>query len=447
MFLSKLLALILFLISFGILICIHEAGHLSMAKLFGVYCKEYSIGFGPAILSKKKEGHETKFSIRAVPLGGYVSMYGEEGQEEVDEELKDIPLSRSLEGIKKWKKAIVVSAGVILNAILAFFLIATSYLAFTPMVPTRRAVVEENSAIALAGVKNNDSIQFILPDSLKDDKAIYAFQTETDAFYIVDPDVKLENGITYSLTFFFTGDKGNLSFVDGLSLYPAISKSELANSDISNQLFGTWAAQDNSPEYYPNLSKPAYALDEKTTFFADILFENGETGETYSTSIEFKTSLSGRKYKFNDIGLKFLTVVDEEENSFSKKMQNTWSYYGQCASAVFRGLGKLFTGQFNQLSGVVGIFDMSSQILNNYRFATYLRFWGLISVNLAIFNLLPFPGLDGWQLLVTAVEGISHKKLPSKFKTIMSLIGLAILFLLMIAIVILDILGLLGLRV
>jgi regulator of sigma E protease len=68
--------------------------------------------------------------------------------------------------------------------------------------------------------------------------------------------------------------------------------------------------------------------------------------------------------------------------------------------------------------------------------------WGLISVNLAIFNLLPFPGLDGWQLLVTAIEGISRKKVPTKVKSIISAVGLVLLFGLMIFITIKDILGL-----
>ena len=59
--------------------------------------------------------------------------------------------------------------------------------------------------------------------------------------------------------------------------------------------------------------------------------------------------------------------------------------------------------------------------------ATFIYLWGLISVNLAIFNLLPFPGLDGWQLLVLIVEGITHKKIPDKAKNIVSFIGLVIL--------------------
>ena len=114
------------------------------------------------------------------------------------------------------------------------------------------------------------------------------------------------------------------------------------------------------------------------------------------------------------------------------------------------------------MSGIVGIFSMSSEILSNYTFNTYIYLWGLISVNLALFNLIPFPGLDGWALLVTAIEGgvnfvrrrtkkhIDEKgnyvewKIPSKVKNIVSNVGLALLFILMIAIVGLDIARLIG---
>ena len=95
-----LISIILFLVALTLLIAIHEAGHLTMAKIFNVYCQEYAIGFGPALLKKKRKGGETYFSIRAIPFGGYVSMYGEEIQLE---EGVEVPFERSLEGIKKWK--------------------------------------------------------------------------------------------------------------------------------------------------------------------------------------------------------------------------------------------------------------------------------------------------------------------------------------------------------
>ena len=115
-FLTTFLYILLFIVFLSILIIVHELGHLMVAKAFKVYCLEYSIGMGPLIFKKKRKNGETQFSLRAIPFGGYVSMYGE-GVElpdgvQVDE-------SRSLNGIKPWKRALVLLAGVTMNAILA----------------------------------------------------------------------------------------------------------------------------------------------------------------------------------------------------------------------------------------------------------------------------------------------------------------------------------------
>ena len=113
---------------------------------------------------------------------------------------------------------------------------------------------------------------------------------------------------------------------------------------------------------------------------------------------------------------------------------------------------------------------MSASVFSSYGIAMYFYFWGLISVNLAIFNLLPFPGLDGWQLLVTAIEGTANLfkrskykksikdipegevkpeyeewKIPSKVKNIMSYVGLGILLVLGLVIVVFDVLRLFSL--
>ena len=76
--------IIVFLLGLSVLITIHELGHFIVAKLFGVYCHEFSIGMGPAIYSFKKG--ETKYSIRWLPIGGYVSMAGEEVNSETNKD-------------------------------------------------------------------------------------------------------------------------------------------------------------------------------------------------------------------------------------------------------------------------------------------------------------------------------------------------------------------------
>ena len=448
--LDTIVSIILFIVAFGILICIHEAGHLSMAKLFKVYCKEYSIGFGPAIFSKKRKGHETKFSIRAIPLGGYVSMYGE-GMEG-DPELQDVPPERSLEGIKKWKKAIVLSAGVILNAILAFILIFVSDFAFPTIHYTREAIVAETSLVATEGVESGDHIKFMYPSSYEENGSISPFYYEftdsekvlhSNTFFIVDPDVTV--GDTHVvLTFMFTGDKKEPNFSEGLNFYKAIAKTDLQDLTYDTQLkkdLIAWSEQEGSPEYYPDFEHGLFTLEQNYKFLAHLNFEGKET-----KFVEISVNYSKKGAKviniFEDIGLSFKRA--KVWPPVGQRFKNTFVDFGSAAGAVFKGLKILFTGGIKNMSGIVGIFDASASLYSQYTFSTYLFFWGLISINLAIFNLLPFPGLDGWQLLVTAIEGITRKKIPAKLKTIMSLVGLGLLFALMAVIIVLDVLRLVG---
>ena len=99
-------------------------------------------------------------------------------------------------------------------------------------------------------------------------------------------------------------------------------------------------------------------------------------------------------------------------------------------------------GGFQNLSGIIGITAAMPQISASGGARLVFFFAGMISINLAFFNLLPFPGLDGWQLLITVVEGVCKKKVPEKFKTVMTLIGFVLLFGLMLAVVVKDIIAL-----
>jgi len=117
---------IYFVIVLSIIVFIHELGHLIAAKTFGVYCKEFAIGMGPRIFSLK--GKETTYSIRLLPLGGFVTMAGEEG---ID--VDDIPASRTIKGIQRYKRMIVMLAGIFMNILLAWVIFVGMY-AFTGQV-------------------------------------------------------------------------------------------------------------------------------------------------------------------------------------------------------------------------------------------------------------------------------------------------------------------------
>ena len=111
--------LFLYIVMLGLIVTLHELGHLLAAKAFGVYCKEFSFGFGPKIFSH--QGKETEYNLRAIPLGGFVAMAGDSDNDlETKVEIDDLPPERTLTGIARWKRVIIMLAGIMMNMILAF---------------------------------------------------------------------------------------------------------------------------------------------------------------------------------------------------------------------------------------------------------------------------------------------------------------------------------------
>ena len=439
-----IVSILLFIVSLTVIVAIHEAGHLSMAKLFNVYCQEYSIGFGPAIFKKKRKGGETYFSIRAIPLGGYVSMYGEEIELE---EGVEVPKERSLEGIKKWQKIIVVSAGVILNAVTAFILIFISNVAFPLVRTTSYATVTPESVAYNAGIREDDKLQIYYSKAqevVDDDKVsirpIQATFTnekgslEGAAFFVVDHDIKY-NEHNYVLTYYPVTTKENNVLTNCLTLYVGADKEEVEKDADLKAVYADWMKEEDAPKYYPNFKKKFEFRNEEIPVKLRFKNVNGDVN-TYPITLVSKDG------KLTDFGVSL--KLENVWLPFGTRMENTFIDFGNASVAVFKGIGALFTSGIRNMSGIVGIFNLSAQLYGNYQFATYLYFWGLISINLAIFNLLPFPGLDGWQILVTSIEGISKKKIPNKVKNIVSMIGLALLFTLMAAIIVMDILRITG---
>ncbi len=110
-----MLSLVLFIIILGTIVLIHELGHFLFAKLFGVYVYEYSIGMGKKIYSKKPKGSETEYNIRIFPIGGFVRLAGEEG-EDGD---KEVPLERKLYKKGFWQRFLIFFMGPGFNMLLA----------------------------------------------------------------------------------------------------------------------------------------------------------------------------------------------------------------------------------------------------------------------------------------------------------------------------------------
>lgn len=398
---NDILYILLFLAMLGVLVTIHELGHFAMAKLFNVYVSEFAVGFGP-VLFKKKKG-ETQYAVRIIPLGGYVAMYGE-GAELPDGVVVDE--NRSLLKIKRWKRALIMSAGIIMNFSLAFVIFFISNFALMQTQVTTQMKVVENSIADIAGIQNDEWLYF---EELEIEG--YRLQVYDDQVVIGED--------TYVL-------------VLPISSYKDLNLSK----DITLLKEGTYGASKD--DYFTPVSGSSIQFDMTIRQYTD-RENNIYTERVVPITIQAVAGESEGTFVWEDIGIAFTSY--QYRHSFGVAVEESGKDWWTSASAITRFLAGLFRGEgFDSIAGPIGVYAQTASAIENYGFGIYLYYWGFISVNLALFNLLPFPGLDGWHLLVVAIESITRREINPKIKNTVAAIGIMLLFGLMIFVTFRDIL-------
>ncbi len=392
--LSKLISILLFFIIICFLIAWHELGHLLAAKKCNVYCYEYSIGFGPIIY--KNERHETKICIRAIPLGGFVKMAGEEGLNDgevlKDNEGNDIPSDRILANKPLRKRALVLAAGGLMNVLFAlicfYFYISFNDISFvtnkanstgfvTP-ITTNEVTIAHDSLLANKGMETNDKI--ILIKTRLNDGEYYEAQTNTFK--------DVQNAL----------DERKPLLVDDVQYIT------ITYVDVS----------DNNNEYIIDVSRTMSHIDGK-----DVLSKIG-------------LSQGLKAYEYNPL----------------TALYGTFHFAGYYTVEIVKSFGRLFMGDFSSLSGLVGIYGTidgvtsSTAVSFGVKALNMVYIAGAISFSLGFFNLIPFPALDGGRLFFVALEGIRKKKINPNVEATIHFVGIIVLFALMIIINIRDIIGL-----
>lgn len=172
---SILVNILVFAAVMSIIVVVHEFGHLVAAKSFGVYCREFAIGMGPKVFSYQSKKSETAYSIRLLPIGGFVAMAGEPGEDGIEH----VDASRTINGIARWKRLIVLFAGVVMNLVLAFAIFFGIFMSngiLEEPLPIIADVVEGYPA-QNAGLMANDEI---IKMTFKNNNIVYP-KTFTDA--------------------------------------------------------------------------------------------------------------------------------------------------------------------------------------------------------------------------------------------------------------------------
>lgn len=330
---------------FGILIAIHEFGHFAFAKLFKVKVNEFALGMGPKIISKKKG--ETTYSLRLLPIGGYVSMEGE------DEDSSD---DRAFNKKPAWQRFIIVAAGAILNLILGVIVVGIC-LASGDLVGTRTVVkFSPEATTEQSGLAVGDEIVEINGTNIYSYKGI--------AFNLVrDRDNKVD------ITVIRDGEK--------------------------------------------------------------MLLEN----------VEFKQfEYEGRQYVEQDF------YILGEEPGVKNVLKNAVLDSASIVQMVRLSLVDMVTGKYGikDISGPVGTVTAIAESTAapeqfSEKILTALTFLSMITINVGVFNLLPFPALDGGRLFFITIEMIRRKPIPAEKEGKIHTIGMIILLTFMAIVMVSDI--------
>lgn len=407
-------SVIAIIIIFGLLVFIHELGHLLLAKRAGILCREFAIGFGPKLFSIKK--NETVYTVRLLPLGGFVRMAGEDPEMIDLKPGQKVKIATNDDGaitkiiINQKNKFPQLKEIIVENADLEKDLILQCYEHDEAPLETYRvdpicSYVIDGQDFQIAPLDRQFGSKTVLQRFL----AIFAgpFMNFLLAFVIL---------FVFALIY---GSPSKEAVIGGIAEEGAAIEAGLEVGDKVIQIDGTLVKN------WDHFTEIIQAHPNETVQFTII-----RDGKELDIEVTPQDRLN---YKAEDEG--FIGVGYERVTSISGSIvfgYDTTVYY---AKAIFTGLRMLITGQISidNLSGPVGIYNYTDEAAQQ-GMATLMQWTAMLSVNLGLINLLPLPALDGGRLIFIILEGLRGKPIDPQKESLVHLFGFALLMLLMIVV-------------
>ena len=404
-----LIVAIKIIVLLGFLIFIHELGHFTVAKLCKVKVNEFAIGFGPTIW--KKQGKETKYALRLIPLGGFVSMEGEdeESNEEGSFSKASIP-----------KRMAIVVAGATVNIIFAvivyFILVSTSGTFISNEIDN----TIEGYAAKEAGLESGDRIVKINDEEIKSkydlDEVMEKNNGEELKIQVQRDDEILDFNIKPTevkskVTGIYLDDEAKIITMDKGS---SAEKAGIENNDEILKINGQ-DVNGSSDKVIEILNQEQMEnTNEDNNEPIKITVKRG----TAEVTLDLVPEIVSNYY----LGINMKYAKD----SLINRCINGWMETKVFVFSIFDNLKQLFTGNvgLDQMMGPVGI---SEVVANTNGFREFFEMMALISLSLGVTNLLPIPALDGGKLLILLIEAIRRKSLKQQTEINIQLIGFAIL--------------------
>ncbi|GAA3024102.1 RIP metalloprotease RseP [Tetragenococcus solitarius] len=406
--------LITFLIVFSVVVVIHEFGHFYFAKKSGILVREFSIGMGPKLFSHQaKDG--TTYTIRAIPMGGYVRMAGYEEEEELK---AGMPVSLQINENDEVVKINTSKKVQLDNAI--------------PLEVTKYDLTD---ALEITGFINGDE-QKVRTYPVKHDAEV--IEEDGTQLRIAPRDVQFQSAKLWQrMLTNFAGPMNNFLLTIVLFIAIVFLQGGVPNEDST--VLGEVDPNGAAAAAGLKSGDEIVSIDQENVSSWPELQQEIQQKPEKETTLEVKrkdqvlsvdVTPEGVKSQNQEVGQ--LGVQASLETGFWDKVvggvKESWDTFVQ----ILVALKSLITNfSLDQLGGPVAIFEMSNQAAQQGAM-TVLLLTAMISVNLGIVNLLPIPGLDGGKLLLNIVEAVRGKPISEEKEGIITLVGFGLLMLLMV---------------
>ena len=408
------------LVLIGIMIVIHELGHYVVARLFDVHIEAFSVGFGPKLVRWRRG--ETEFRIAWLPIGGYVRMAGEQPN--------DAPDPRGFNVKPRWQRLLIVAAGPAMNIVLAFALLAGLFMVHYPKLAgaTQAATVgyvKPGSPAAKAGLQEGDVLIQLenKPDPTWEDVAMREVVSANRALPLlvqrngkllqtsVTPEAEAASGLG-TVGWMPQTDVEVGGFIPGMN---AESKG-LRKGDQFVSINGEpiRVAQKVHEVLAQSNGQPVHLVIRRSAQLQSLDFRPVRGELAGQPSWMLGVELAPRVVY---VKLPFVSAVRESVKQNAKG-----------ATLIFQFLGAIVERRSSakSLSGPIGIAQLSGQAAREGAYS-FIELMASVSLNLAIFNLLPIPILDGGMILMLLIELILRRDLSLQIKEAVFKVGFVFL--------------------
>ncbi len=415
-----------FIVLIGLMVVVHEFGHFAVAKLCGVRVEAFSVGFGPRLVGVKYG--ETEYKICLLPLGGFVKMSGENFAEVSDAASGTATVAPeddpgSFTAHPRWQRVLIGLAGPFANFVLAFVLMFF-YFAFINEVPSVHPIVVEwvaaGSTAAQAGIQPGDILSRF-------------GKAENPSWNQIETIAEKDHGQSVPVTV----ERGGDSFTVRLPL-TAQASGEAAEQESKLEQNGLFLQMAQTPIEVISVSSgsPAEAVGLRA---GDLIlsadghaFDRVEPLEAYlqtgqGNPVTLTVSRNGQtilpllvhpriqdgnwRLGFVSSALPANVPTHWEPMPFSRAAADSRDYCKSISSMLVDMLGRIVSHKtkVSELAGPVGIGQMAGQAAESKDWLTKFGFATMISLDLGIINLMPFPILDGGMILFLLIESVIRR--------------------------------------